>query len=93
MICTSTAVDALEARLRRARIIPVVRVGDPDVARGVLQAAGVPLVEGGLTPTELLDATSRGIAKLFPAHVVGVRYLRSLLAVAPEARIEKALAT
>jgi 2-dehydro-3-deoxyphosphogluconate aldolase/(4S)-4-hydroxy-2-oxoglutarate aldolase len=158
MTCTSTAVDALEARLRHARIVPVIRVGDPDAARdlverlleagldtveltttirgwqevvtalrehadeltigvgtilstdrarqaadagadfcvspclmpsarAVLQAAGVPFIEGGLTPTELLDATSRGIAKLFPAHVGGVQYLRSLLAVAPEARI------
>jgi 2-dehydro-3-deoxyphosphogluconate aldolase/(4S)-4-hydroxy-2-oxoglutarate aldolase len=53
----------------------------------MLHAAGVPLIEGGLTPTEVLDASSRGIAKLFPAHVGGARYLRSLLAVAPGARI------
>jgi 2-dehydro-3-deoxyphosphogluconate aldolase/(4S)-4-hydroxy-2-oxoglutarate aldolase len=56
-------------------------------ARGVLATAGIPFVEGGLTPTEVLDAASRGIAKLFPAHVGGPRYLRSLLAVAPGARI------
>jgi 2-dehydro-3-deoxyphosphogluconate aldolase/(4S)-4-hydroxy-2-oxoglutarate aldolase len=56
-------------------------------ARSVLDAEGVPFVEGGLTPTEVLDAASRGVAKLFPAHVGGVRYLASLLAVAPEARI------
>ena len=31
----------------------------------------IPLIEGGFTPGELLDATSRGIAKLFPAHVGG----------------------
>lgn len=58
----------------------------PD-ARAVLDAAGVPFVEGGLTPTEVLDAASHGIAKLFPAHVGGVKYLGSLLAVAPGARI------
>jgi len=158
MTWTSTAIDALEARLRHARIVPVIRAGDPDAARelverllaagldtveltttipgwqdvvsalrdhaeeltvgvgtirsvdharqaadagadfcvspclmpsawGVLHAAGVPLIEGGLTPTEVLDAASRGIAKLFPAHVGGPRYLRSLLAVAPEARV------
>jgi 2-dehydro-3-deoxyphosphogluconate aldolase / (4S)-4-hydroxy-2-oxoglutarate aldolase len=148
----------LEARLRRARLVPVIRVGDADEARElierlveaeldvveltttipgwaevasrlrsahpdltlglgtiadaeharqavaagadfcvsprlvpearpVLAAAGVPFIEGGLTPTEVLDAASRGIAKLFPAHVGGARYLASLLAVAPEARI------
>ena len=56
-------------------------------ARVVLAANGVPFVEGGFTPTEVLDAASRGVAKLFPAHVGGPRYLKSLLAVAPEARI------
>jgi 2-dehydro-3-deoxyphosphogluconate aldolase/(4S)-4-hydroxy-2-oxoglutarate aldolase len=56
-------------------------------ARAVLEAAEVPFVEGGLTPTEVLGAASRGIAKLFPAHVGGVQYLASLLAVAPGARI------
>jgi 2-dehydro-3-deoxyphosphogluconate aldolase / (4S)-4-hydroxy-2-oxoglutarate aldolase len=148
----------LEERLRRARIVPVIRVGDPAAARDlvarlldagldvleltttipgweevaralreqrpevwlgigtigsaedaeraivagahfcvsprlvpgarpVLEAAGVPFVEGGLTPTEVLGAAEHGIAKLFPAHVGGVRYLASLLAVAPEAMI------
>jgi 2-dehydro-3-deoxyphosphogluconate aldolase/(4S)-4-hydroxy-2-oxoglutarate aldolase len=151
-------IAALEQRLRDARIVPVVRVGEPDAARRlvdrllvaelavveltttipgwqdvtaavraehpelclgvgtvtsadearvavdagahfcvspclvpgarpVLAAAGVPFLEGGLTPTEVLDAASRGIAKLFPAHVGGLRHLTSLLAVAPEARI------
>jgi 2-dehydro-3-deoxyphosphogluconate aldolase / (4S)-4-hydroxy-2-oxoglutarate aldolase len=56
-------------------------------ARAVLEDQGLPLIEGGLTPTEVLDAASRGIAKLFPAQFVGVGYLESLLAVAPEARI------
>ena len=58
----------------------------PD-ARPVLASAAVPFLEGGLTPTEVLDAATRGIAKLFPAHVGGVPFLRSLLAVAPGARI------
>jgi 2-dehydro-3-deoxyphosphogluconate aldolase / (4S)-4-hydroxy-2-oxoglutarate aldolase len=55
--------------------------------RTALEPTGIPLLEGGLTPTEVLAAARHGIAKLFPAHVGGVRYLRSLLAVAPEARI------
>ena len=56
-------------------------------ARAELGRAGVPFIEGGLTPTEVLDAASRGIGKLFPAHLGGVRYLKSLLTVEPSARI------
>jgi len=56
-------------------------------ARPVLDAAGVPFVEGGLTPTEVLEAAGRGIAKLFPAHVGGLGFLKSVLSVAPDARI------
>ena len=58
----------------------------PDV-RTALAASDIPLMEGGLTPTEVLGAAAHGVAKLFPAHVGGVSYLRSLLAVAPHARI------
>jgi 2-dehydro-3-deoxyphosphogluconate aldolase / (4S)-4-hydroxy-2-oxoglutarate aldolase len=58
----------------------------PDV-RITLAASDIPLMEGGLTPTEVLSAAKHGVAKLFPAHVGGVSYLRSLLAVAPQARI------
>jgi 2-dehydro-3-deoxyphosphogluconate aldolase / (4S)-4-hydroxy-2-oxoglutarate aldolase len=58
----------------------------PDV-RSALRESGIPLMEGGLTPTEVLGASRHGVAKLFPAHVGGVQYLRSLLAVAPQARI------
>ena len=58
----------------------------PDV-RTTLAASDIPLMEGGLTPTEVLGTAAHGVAKLFPAHVGGVAYLRSLLAVAPHARI------
>jgi len=58
----------------------------PDV-RSAMAGSEVPLMEGGLTPTEVLGAAQHGVAKLFPAHVGGVPYLRSLLAVAPQARI------
>ena len=58
----------------------------PEV-RITMAASDIPLMEGGLTPTELLGAAAHGVAKLFPAHVGGVSYLRSLLAVAPQARI------
>jgi 2-dehydro-3-deoxyphosphogluconate aldolase / (4S)-4-hydroxy-2-oxoglutarate aldolase len=58
----------------------------PDV-RSAMAGNEMPLMEGGLTPTEVLGAVAHGVAKLFPAHVGGVAYLRSLLAVAPKARI------
>jgi 2-dehydro-3-deoxyphosphogluconate aldolase/(4S)-4-hydroxy-2-oxoglutarate aldolase len=57
------------------------------LVRATLEQNGVPLIEGGLTPSEVLPAARHGMAKLFPAHVGGVEYLRSLLAVAPDARI------
>jgi 2-dehydro-3-deoxyphosphogluconate aldolase/(4S)-4-hydroxy-2-oxoglutarate aldolase len=56
-------------------------------ARAALAGTEVPFMEGGLTPTEVLGAAEHGVAKLFPAHVGGVSYLKSLLAVAPAARI------
>ena len=55
--------------------------------REVAEGAGIPLLEGGLTPGEILAAADRGIAKLFPAHVGGVELLRSILALSPDARI------
>jgi 2-dehydro-3-deoxyphosphogluconate aldolase / (4S)-4-hydroxy-2-oxoglutarate aldolase len=55
--------------------------------RPVTEAAGVPFLEGGFTPGEVADAAGRGIAKLFPAHLGGPAYLRSLLAVLPGARV------
>ena len=42
-------------------------------------------VEGGMTVAELVDAGSRGLAKLFPAHVGGAQFLRSVLAVPADA--------
>jgi 2-dehydro-3-deoxyphosphogluconate aldolase / (4S)-4-hydroxy-2-oxoglutarate aldolase len=58
----------------------------PD-ARPVFERAGRPFLEGGFSPGEVVGAASRGVAKLFPAHVGGVRYLETLLAIAPDARI------
>jgi 2-dehydro-3-deoxyphosphogluconate aldolase/(4S)-4-hydroxy-2-oxoglutarate aldolase len=59
----------------------------PWPARGVREAASVPFFEGGFTPAEVAAASGFGIAKLFPAHVGGPAYLRSILAVSPGARI------
>jgi 2-dehydro-3-deoxyphosphogluconate aldolase / (4S)-4-hydroxy-2-oxoglutarate aldolase len=57
----------------------------PDVRR--VTDRRVPFIEGGFTPGELLDASSRGLAKLFPAHVGTTQMLRSVLALRPQARI------
>jgi 2-dehydro-3-deoxyphosphogluconate aldolase / (4S)-4-hydroxy-2-oxoglutarate aldolase len=45
------------------------------------------LVGGGFTPGEVLAAADAGVAKLFPAHAVGPGFLRSVLAIAPDARV------
>lgn len=50
-------------------------------------AGDIPFIEGGFTPGEIADAAGRGLAKLFPAHVGGPTFLRSVLAVLPGARI------
>jgi 2-dehydro-3-deoxyphosphogluconate aldolase/(4S)-4-hydroxy-2-oxoglutarate aldolase len=56
----------------------------PEV-RAVAAAAGVLFVEGGFTPGEIAAAASRGPAKVFPAHVGGPTFIRSLRAVLPDA--------
>jgi 2-dehydro-3-deoxyphosphogluconate aldolase/(4S)-4-hydroxy-2-oxoglutarate aldolase len=58
----------------------------PEV-RAVAGREGVPLIEGGFTPAEVAAASERGAAKLFPAHIGGPAYVRSLLAVLPGAAI------
>jgi 2-dehydro-3-deoxyphosphogluconate aldolase / (4S)-4-hydroxy-2-oxoglutarate aldolase len=57
----------------------------PDVRRAL--EGRLPLIEGGFTPAELLDASSRGLAKFFPAQVGTTKMLRSVLALRPQARI------
>lgn len=61
----------------------------PYPAEEVREAAGdTVFIEGAFTPGELARATVRGVvAKLFPAHVGGPGYLRSVLAVLPGARV------
>jgi 2-dehydro-3-deoxyphosphogluconate aldolase/(4S)-4-hydroxy-2-oxoglutarate aldolase len=59
----------------------------PDV-RQIARDGDILFIEGGQTPTELMTALEiGGIAKLFPAHVGGPAYLRSILSVMPEAKI------
>jgi 2-dehydro-3-deoxyphosphogluconate aldolase/(4S)-4-hydroxy-2-oxoglutarate aldolase len=53
--------------------------------RAVADAAGVLFIEGAFTPAELAAGVDRGPTKLFPAHVGGPTYLKSMLAVLPGA--------
>lgn len=55
--------------------------------REVARRRGAVFIEGGFTPAEVAAAAGRGAAKLFPAHVGGISYLRSLRAVLPDAVI------
>lgn len=55
--------------------------------RAVADRLGLPFIEGGFTPAEVAAAAALGPAKLFPAHVGGPEYLRSLLAVLPSAAV------
>jgi 2-dehydro-3-deoxyphosphogluconate aldolase/(4S)-4-hydroxy-2-oxoglutarate aldolase len=55
--------------------------------RSFATETGTVFLEGGFTPGEVAAATRHGVAKLFPAHVGGPAYLRSILAVLPGARI------
>lgn len=50
--------------------------------------AGVPVIEAGMTPTEIRAAAQHGkLVKVFPAHVVGPSFVRSLRAVLPEVEL------
>jgi 2-dehydro-3-deoxyphosphogluconate aldolase/(4S)-4-hydroxy-2-oxoglutarate aldolase len=55
--------------------------------RAFAAETGTVFLEGGFTPGEVAAAAGHGIAKLFPAHVGGPAYLRSILAVLPGARV------
>lgn len=83
---TVTSTDIAEQALTAGARFLVSPFQVPEV-RPVADGADRLFVEGGLTPTELRTAANRGVAKLFPAHVGGLQYLKSLLAVLPGARI------
>ncbi|MHB9756374.1 hypothetical protein ACYBSK_18510 [Streptomyces sp. BYX5S] len=72
--------DVIDA-LRAARVTPTVREADADTADAVART----LVDCGLTAFEFRGRG--GVAKLFPAHVGGIAYLKSVLSVLPGARI------
>jgi 2-dehydro-3-deoxyphosphogluconate aldolase/(4S)-4-hydroxy-2-oxoglutarate aldolase len=53
--------------------------------REVADAAGVPFLEGALSPTEVAAAAAHGPVKIFPASSVGRGHLTALRAVLPDA--------
>ncbi|MGW5120613.1 bifunctional 4-hydroxy-2-oxoglutarate aldolase/2-dehydro-3-deoxy-phosphogluconate aldolase [Streptomyces noursei] len=74
----STALDAGAAFLISPYPAPQVRE--------VTAARGAVFIEGGFTPGEIASAfAAAGAAKVFPAHVGGPRFIRSLKAVLPDA--------
>jgi 2-dehydro-3-deoxyphosphogluconate aldolase/(4S)-4-hydroxy-2-oxoglutarate aldolase len=81
----TTAADAEQAVAAGADFL-VSPHAAPDVRR-VASAAEILFVEGGFSPGEVAAAAARGPAKLFPASFGGPDYLRSLLAIMPEASI------
>ncbi|MDJ1133764.1 bifunctional 4-hydroxy-2-oxoglutarate aldolase/2-dehydro-3-deoxy-phosphogluconate aldolase [Streptomyces iconiensis] len=83
---TVTSATVAESALAAGAAFLVSPFQVPEV-RPVADAADRLFVEGGLSPTELRASAQRGVAKLFPAHVGGLPYLKSLLSVMPGARI------
>ncbi|WP_432491809.1 bifunctional 4-hydroxy-2-oxoglutarate aldolase/2-dehydro-3-deoxy-phosphogluconate aldolase [Kineococcus gypseus] len=81
----TTAADAERALAAGARFL--VSPWPAPHVRPVAAAAGAAFLEGGCTPAEVADAVSRGPAKVFPAHLGGPAYVRSLLAVLPGAHL------
>ncbi len=82
-VTTTTQAEAAVAAGARFLVSP----WPAPAVRPIAAEAGIPFLEGGFSPGEIADAASRGPAKLFPAHVGGPTYVRSLLAVLPLARI------
>lgn len=82
-----TVVDGaqLDAAVRAGAHYLVTPVTDPDLVAAAARA-GVPIVPGGLTPTELFGAWRAGAAavKVFPANQVGPGYLKDLRGPFPE---------
>jgi len=82
-----TAADAVRAADAGAAFLVT-----PTVAPAVLDAVagtGVPVICGGLTPTELAAAQDAGAyaVKVFPARLFGPAYLRDVLAPMPDLRL------
>ncbi|WP_345763298.1 bifunctional 4-hydroxy-2-oxoglutarate aldolase/2-dehydro-3-deoxy-phosphogluconate aldolase [Diaminobutyricibacter sp. McL0608] len=56
-------------------------------ARAAAERDGILFIGGGFSPGEIADASRHGLCKLFPAHLGGPVYLKTLRAILPDARI------
>ncbi|MDT5361832.1 MAG: 2-dehydro-3-deoxyphosphogluconate aldolase / (4S)-4-hydroxy-2-oxoglutarate aldolase [Mycobacterium sp.] len=76
---TVTDSAQLAAAVRAGAHYLVTPISDLDLVEAAIRA-GVPIVPGGLTPTELFGAWRAGAAavKIFPANQVGPGYLQDL---------------
>ena len=81
---TVTTADQANTAIRLGAAFLVSPYPSPPVRAA---AADTPFVEGGFTPAEIAAAARFGPAKVFPAHVGGPAFIRSLLAVLPDARL------
>ncbi|MFE3584713.1 bifunctional 4-hydroxy-2-oxoglutarate aldolase/2-dehydro-3-deoxy-phosphogluconate aldolase [Streptomyces vinaceus] len=81
---TVTTADQAETALDAGAAFLISPYPAPEV-RAVAGRRGAVFVEGGFTPAEIASAVRvAGAAKVFPAHVGGPRFIRSLKAVLPE---------
>lgn len=81
---TVTTADQAETALDAGAAFLISPYPAPEV-RAVAGRRGAVFVEGGFTPAEIASAVrATGAAKVFPAHVGGPRFVRSLKAVLPE---------
>ncbi|WP_218042058.1 bifunctional 4-hydroxy-2-oxoglutarate aldolase/2-dehydro-3-deoxy-phosphogluconate aldolase [Streptomyces abyssomicinicus] len=76
---TVLSVEDLDAVLAAGARYVVTPHTDPELIRAAVHR-GVPIVPGGLTPTELRTGWAAGASavKLFPASAVGPRYVKDL---------------
>jgi 2-dehydro-3-deoxyphosphogluconate aldolase/(4S)-4-hydroxy-2-oxoglutarate aldolase len=81
---TVTTADQADIAIDRGAAFLVSPYPSPAVRAA---ATDTPFVEGGFTPAEIAAGAKFGPAKVFPAHVGGPAYIRSLLAVLPDAQL------
>ncbi|MFC7597673.1 bifunctional 4-hydroxy-2-oxoglutarate aldolase/2-dehydro-3-deoxy-phosphogluconate aldolase [Terrabacter sp. GCM10028922] len=87
LVGVGTVLDADQARIALEAGADFIVSPCPAPAVRAALASRVPFMEGGLSVGEVLASATHGVAKLFPAHVGGIDYLRSLLAIAPGAHV------
>ena len=56
-------------------------------ARRIAMSHQTLFVGGGFTPSEIAESAAYGLCKLFPAHIGGIVYVKTLKAILPTSRI------